>query len=77
MASRIPQPRPNRPAQLPTSDTKSIQAWLEALNGPRLTLEELNRLTNGPFGDALAFLSEHLRGRHEIAAARHYLHLFQ
>lgn len=42
---------------------------LSALGAP-LTLQEYTRLANGPLGDALTFLSEHLVGRHAAASAR-------
>ncbi|KAJ7901598.1 hypothetical protein B0H13DRAFT_2514469 [Mycena leptocephala] len=54
-------------------DSSSYDA-LSALGAP-LTLEEYTRLANGPLGDALAFLSEHLVGRHAAASARTTLFL--
>lgn len=47
-----------------------IQQWLTDIDAPSFSTEELNRLCKGSLADALLFLSEHLRGRREVAQCR-------
>ena len=57
-----------------SGDPEAVSSWLNELGGPRLTVEELSRLTHGPLGEILAFLITHIRGRREVATARRHIH---
>ncbi|KAJ7489367.1 hypothetical protein FB451DRAFT_1224690 [Mycena latifolia] len=60
---------------MPTGSASAYYS-LSSLGAP-VTLEEFTRLYNGPLADALQFLSEHVVGRQEAAAARTTLFLAQ
>ncbi|PCH42142.1 hypothetical protein WOLCODRAFT_163555 [Wolfiporia cocos MD-104 SS10] len=50
---------------------------LKRLGAPETTQEELSGLYNGPFGEALAFVVEHLRGRSETTACRNLIQTYR
>ena len=78
--SQIPQPtrieKTDRqdPHSKWSTDPEAVHVWLNEFGGPRLTVEELSRLTHGPLAEILAFIVKHVRGRREVAAARCHIH---
>ena len=78
--SQIPQParieKTDRqdPHSKWSTDPEAVHVWLNEVGGPRLTVEELCRLTHGPLAEILAFIIKHVRGRREVAAARCHIH---
>lgn len=57
-----------------TNDPILIQDALILLGAPHIEREEFGRVFHGPLADVLVFLSEHIRGRKEVALARHRIH---
>jgi hypothetical protein len=57
-----------------SGDPEVVSCWLNDFGGPRLTVEELSRITRGPLGEILAFVVTHVRGGREVAAARRRIH---
>ncbi|RDB26768.1 hypothetical protein Hypma_005371 [Hypsizygus marmoreus] len=80
MKSRIPQAKAGhsqnaeRPSLRSTSDLSTVHAALDLLGAPTIEEEEFNRLYSGPFADTLLFMSEHLKGRRQVAVDRHAIH---
>ena len=51
-------------------DSSTVHAALEMLGAPHLEVEEFSRLYRGSLADVLFFVSEHVQGRRQVAAAR-------
>jgi hypothetical protein len=68
MTSRIPQRRARTIAQ--RLDLKSLQKSLQELDAPPISTDDLTRLYQGPMGELLSFILEHVRGRSPCAVAR-------
>ncbi|THH27011.1 hypothetical protein EUX98_g7176 [Antrodiella citrinella] len=57
--------------------SKLIQARLNGNGAPQTSGEDISRLNKGPLGDALLFLSEHIRGRQATLEARKVIAIVQ
>jgi hypothetical protein len=73
--SRIPHAKSSRDGQDKRSqqsrcDASSVHAALKLLGAPDIETEEFLRLYRGSLADALFFISEHMKGRRQVALAR-------
>lgn len=82
MKSKIPHPKTTRSDEkrVPSSSSSAIpdpiliQDALILLGAPHIEREEFSRVYHGPLAEALAFVSEHMKGRKEVTLARHRIH---
>ncbi|KAF8234527.1 hypothetical protein L208DRAFT_1393929 [Tricholoma matsutake] len=80
MKSRIPHPRSadahqlDKHPQQSRDDSSTVYAALKLLGAPHIEHEEFIRLYRGSLADALFFVSEHMKGRRQVAFARAEIH---
>jgi hypothetical protein len=80
MKSRIPHTKSadsqdKRPQQS-RGDSSTVHASLKLLGAPHLEDEEFFRLYRGSLADVLLFVSEHMKGRRQVALARAEIHQY-
>jgi len=80
MKSRIPYPKPaevrDKSPQEPRDIPSTVHAAIELLGAPHLEVKEFHRLYHGTLADVLLFVSEHMKGRRQIALARTEIHRY-